>query len=165
MSEEFEEVEQTFVALKPDTVKRGLIGEIISRFENAGFKICGMKMVWATDELLEDHYEEHVEKDFYERLAEYMKKGPVVAMVLEGVNAVENVRKIVGETDPTEADPSTIRGSYGHISFAHADGSGRLHKNLIHASAEPEEAEKEISIWFDDDEIHEFETAQEEWVR
>ncbi|MFB6192910.1 MAG: nucleoside-diphosphate kinase [Candidatus Nanohaloarchaea archaeon] len=165
MSEESEHVEKTFVALKPDSVKRGLIGDIISRFEDAGFKISGMKMVWATDDLLEEHYSEHVDKDFYDRLVEYMKKGPVVAMVLEGVNAVENVRKIVGETDPTEADPSTIRGSYGHMSFDHADSSGSLHKNLIHASAEPEEAEEEIDIWFEEEEIHDFKTAQEEWVR
>ena len=160
-----EHVERTFVALKPDTVKRGLVGEITSRFEDAGFKICGMKMVQATDQLLEQHYEEHTDKPFYDRLVEYMKQGPVVAIVLEGVEAVENVRKIVGDTNPKDAHPATIRGRYGHMSFAHADGSGALHKNIIHASAEPEEAEREIDIWFDEDELHDFKVAHEEEVK
>ncbi len=160
-----EHIEKTFVALKPDTVKRGITGKIIDIFEEAGFKIVGMKMVWADSERLQKHYSEHVNKDFYDRLEEYMSSGPIVAMVLEGVNAVENVRKIVGETDPKEADPSTIRGRFAHMSFEHADGSGRLHKNIIHASAEKDEAEKEIDIWFDEDELHSFESAQEEFVR
>ena len=90
-----EHIERTFVALKPDTVRRGITGEIITTFEEAGFKVLGMKMVWADEDLLKDHYSEHVDKDFYERLEEYMSSGPVVAMVLEGVNAVKNVRKIV----------------------------------------------------------------------
>jgi nucleoside-diphosphate kinase len=160
-----EHIEKTFVALKPDTVKRGITGKIIDIFEEAGFKIVGMKMVWADSERLQKHYSEHVKKDFYDRLEEYMSSGPIVAMVLEGVNAVENVRKIVGETDPKEANPSTIRGRFAHMSFEHADGSGRLHKNIIHASAEKDEAEKEIGIWFSEDELHSFESAQEEFVR
>jgi len=93
-----EYVERTFVALKPDAVKRGITGQIISRFEDAGFKVCGVKMVQATDQLLEQHYEEHVDKPFYDGLAEYMKDGPILAMVLEGVHAAENIRKIVGDT-------------------------------------------------------------------
>lgn len=160
-----EHIEQTFVALKPDTVKRGITGRIIEIFEDAGFKIVGMKMVWADEEILQDHYSEHVDKDFYDRLEEYMSSGPVIAMVLEGVNAVKNVRKLVGDTDPREAGPSTIRGKFAHMSFDHADSTGRLHKNIIHASAEPEEAEEEIQIWFDDEEIHEFSHAHEEHVR
>jgi nucleoside-diphosphate kinase len=94
-----------------------------------------------------------------------MKSGPVIAMVLEGVNAVKNVRKIVGETDPREASPATIRGRFAHMSFAHADESGSLHKNIIHASAELDEAEKEIDLWFDDEEVHSYEQAHEEEVR
>ena len=160
-----DQIERTFVALKPDTVKRGITGKIIDIFEEAGFKIVGMKMVWADEEILQDHYSEHVDKDFYERLEEYMSSGPIVAMVVEGVEAVKNTRKIVGETDPREADPSTIRGKFAHMSFEHADGSGRLHKNIIHASAEKDEAEEEISIWFDDEELHDFESAHEEFVR
>ncbi len=159
-----EYVEQTFVAIKPDAVKRGLVGEIISTFENAGFKIQGMKMVQATDQLLEQHYEEHVDKPFYEGLAEYMKQGPIVAIVLEGVHAAENVRKIVGDTSAKDAHPSTIRGKYGHMSMEHADEEGRHYKNIIHAS-EPGEQEKEISIWFEEDELHEYVHTGEEEVR
>ena len=160
-----EHIERTFVALKPDTVRRGITGEIITTFEEAGFKVIGMKMVWADEDLLEEHYSEHVDKDFYERLEEYMKSGPVIAMVLEGVNAVKNVRKIVGETDSREASPATIRGRFAHMSFAHADESGSLHKNIIHASAELDEAEKEIDLWFDDKEVHSYEQAHEDEVR
>ncbi|WP_414836886.1 nucleoside-diphosphate kinase [Candidatus Nanohalococcus occultus] len=159
-----EHVERTFVALKPDAVKRGLVGKITARFEEAGFKICGMKMVQATDQLLEKHYEEHVDKPFYDGLAEYMKQGPIVAIVLEGVHAAKNLRKIVGETDATEAHPATVRGQFGHMSMEHADSAGRHYKNLVHAS-EPEEAEREIEIWFDEDELYDYQTAQENEVR
>ena len=157
-------VEKTFIAIKPDAVKRGLIGEITSRFEETGFKIAGMKMVQATDQLLEKHYEEHVDKPFYEGLAEYMKQGPIVAMVLEGVHAQENLRKIVGDTSNREAHPATIRGKYGHMSMDHADEEGRYYKNIIHAS-EPGEAKREIEIWFEEEELHEYETVQEEEVK
>jgi nucleoside-diphosphate kinase len=159
-----EHVERTFVALKPDAVKRGLVGEITARFEDAGFKIMGMKMVQATDQLLEKHYEEHVDKPFYDGLAEYMKQGPIVAIVLEGVHAAENLRKIVGDTDASEAHPSTIRGRYGHMSMEHADDAGSTYKNLVHAS-EPEEAEREIEIWFEEEELHDYTTAHEGEVR
>ncbi|MFB6175038.1 MAG: nucleoside-diphosphate kinase [Candidatus Nanohalobium sp.] len=162
--EDSEHVERTFVAIKPDAVKRGLVGKITERFEEAGFKICGMKMVQATDQLLEKHYEEHVDKPFYEGLAEYMKQGPVVGMVLEGVHAAENVRKIVGDTSAKDADPSTIRGQYGHMSMDYADDAGRLYKNLVHAS-EPGEQEREIEIWFSEDELHDYKTAHEEETR
>jgi nucleoside-diphosphate kinase len=160
-----EYVNRTFVALKPDAVKRGIVGDIISQIEDAGFKIMGMKMVQATDQLLEQHYEEHVDKPFYDGLAEYMKQGPIVAMTVEGVHAVENLRKIVGDTDASEAHPATIRGKYGHMSMDHADDAGRLYKNIIHASATEEEAEKEIGIWFSEEELHEYENTFEEQVR
>jgi nucleoside-diphosphate kinase len=158
-------VNRTFVALKPDAVKRGITGEIISQIEDAGFKIMGMKMVQATDQLLEQHYEEHVDKPFYDDLAEYMKQGPIVGLVVEGVHAVENLRKIVGDTDASEAHPATIRGKYAHMSMDHADNTGRYYKNIVHASATEEEAEKEIGIWFSEDELHEYENAFEEEVR
>lgn len=161
---EGEYVERTFVALKPDAVKRGLVGEITARFEDAGFKISGLKMVQATDQLLEKHYEEHVDKPFYDDLADYMKEGPVVAMVLEGVHAAENVRKIVGETSAREAHPGTIRGKYAHMSMEHADEAGSTYKNIIHAS-EPGEAEREIEIWFEEDELHDYETVHESEVK
>lgn len=161
---EGEYVERTFVALKPDAVKRGIVGDIVERFETAGFKISGLKMVQATDQLLEKHYEEHVDKPFYEGLAEYMQDGPVIAMVLEGVHAAENVRKIVGDTSNREAHPSTIRGKFGHMSMEHADEEGTHYKNIIHAS-EPGEAEREIEIWFEEDELHDYQVAHEEEVK
>lgn len=160
-----EHVNRTFVALKPDAVKRGIVGEITSQIEDTGLKIMGMKMVQATDQLLEEHYSEHVDKPFYEGLAEYMKDGPIVAMVIEGVHAVENMRKIIGDTDAAEAHPATIRGRYAHMSMDHADDAGNLYRNIIHASATKEEAEKEIGIWFSEDELHEYKNAFEEEVR
>lgn len=158
-------VQETLVVLKPDAVKRGISGKIITRFEEAGMKIMGMRMLRADDSLLEEHYSEHVDKDFYDRLAQYMKNGPVIAFVLEGVNAVENCRKLVGDTNPKEASPSTIRGKYAHMSFEHADGSDSLHKNLVHASATSEEAEKEIELWFDEEDLHDFRITDESQVR
>lgn len=160
-----EYVEKTFVALKPDAVKRGITGEIISMIEDAGLKIMGMRMVQATDEMLEQHYEEHVNKPFYDELAEYMKDGPMVAIAVEGVHAVENLRKMVGETDASDAHPATIRGRFSHMSMDHADESGSLYRNIVHASATKEEAEKEISIWFDDDQLHEYENTFQQEVR
>lgn len=157
-------VETTLIALKPDAVKRGIVGQIISVIENAGLKISGMKMVQATDQLLEQHYEEHVDKPFYEGLAEYMKQGPIVALAVEGVHAVENMRKIVGDTDAREAHPSTIRGRFAHMSIEHADEADTHYKNLIHASATKEEAEKELHIWFSDDELHDYRTVHEQEV-
>jgi len=159
-----EHIEKTFVALKPDAVKRGIVGDVVSRFETAGFKLCGMKMVQATDQLLEKHYDEHVDKPFYDGLAEYMKQGPIVALVLEGVHAQSNLRKIVGDTDASEAHPSTIRGQYGHMSMEHADSADRTYKNIVHAS-EPGDAEKEIEIWFGEDELHDYSRSEESEVR
>ena len=162
---EGEHVERSFVALKPDAVRRGITGKVIDMLEEPGFKIVGMKMVWADEDILQEHYSEHVDKEFYERLEEYMKSGPIVAMVFEGVNAVENIRKIVGDTNPREASPATIRGRFAHMGFEHADSEERLHKNIIHASAEPEEAVEEIDIWFDEEELHSYQQAHEEEVR
>jgi len=159
-----EHVETTFVALKPDAVKRGLVGEVIGVIEDAGFKISGLKMVQATDQLLEQHYEEHVDKPFYEGLAEYMKEGPIVAIAVEGVHAVKNLRKIVGDTSARDAHPATIRGRYAHMSMEHADDAGKNYKNLIHASEDLEAAKEELEIWFEDEELHDFQVAHEEEV-
>ncbi len=159
-----EHVEHTFIAFKPDAVQRGLIGEILQRFEKAGFRLAGMKLVHPTDELLNKHYDEHVEKDFFPNLKEFMQEGPVLACVLEGVNAVERVRTIVGPTDPSQAPPGTIRGDYAHVNFAHADARDKSVKNLIHASGNQEEADKEINIWFEDGEIHDYQRADFEHV-
>jgi len=141
------------------------VGEITSQIEDTGMKIMGMKMVQATDQLLEQHYEEHVDKPFYQGLAEYMKDGPIVAIAVEGVHAVQNMRKIIGDTDAAEAHPATIRGKYAHMSMDHADESDGLYRNIIHASATEEEAEKEIGIWFSDEELHEYQNAFEDEVR
>lgn len=160
-----EHLERTFVALKPDAVQRGIVGDIVKRLERSGMRLSAMKMVQADDELLKEHYSEHVDKDFYAGLKEFMQDGPVVAMVWEGVNAVENIRKLVGETSPKEAQPGTIRADFAHMSFDHADDAGTAVKNLIHASAEPEEAREEIEIWFDESEIHDYSRADTKQVR
>lgn len=152
-----ETIERTFIAFKPDAVQRGLVGDILHRFERAGLRIAALKMIQATDAKLEDHYSEHVDKDFYADLTAFMQEGPVIAGVLEGVEAVGAVRKLVGDTEPHGAQPGTIRGDYSHVSFEHADEEGKAVKNLIHASGNAEEAKKEIGIWFDEEEIHDYE--------
>lgn len=149
-------IKRTFVALKPDAVERGISGEIIQRFERAGLRIAGMKMIQAKKELLEKHYEEHKGKEFYKNLVDFMSEGPVVAMVIEGVDAVENVRKLVGDTEPYEAEPGTIRGDFAHVSAEHADQVDKAVKNIVHASGNKEEAEKEIKLWFSKKEIHDY---------
>lgn len=152
-------IERTFVALKPDAVQRGITGEIISRFERAGLRIAGMKMIQADKSILEKNYEAHKGKGFYENLIEFMSEGPVVAMVVEGSNAVKNVRKLVGDTEPYEASPGTIRGDFAHVSQEHADDVDKAVKNIIHASGDKEEAEDEIDLWFEKEEMHDYERS------
>lgn len=154
-------IEQTFVALKPDAVQRGLIGEIIKRFENAGLKISAMKMVWVTPEFSKKHYKDHVEKKFYKGLEDFIVQGPVIGMVIEGVSSIETVRKIVGPTEPKSAMPGTIRGDFSHHSYSYADKKGIAIKNLIHASGNKQDAEYEINLWFTKDEIHDYKTVHE----
>ncbi|MDY6789497.1 MAG: nucleoside-diphosphate kinase [Candidatus Nanohaloarchaea archaeon] len=160
-----EHLERTFVALKPDAVQRGITGQILHRLERSGMRLSAMKMIRADDETLEEHYSEHVGKDFYEGLRDFMKEGPIIAMVWEGVNAVENIRKLVGDTAPKEAQPGTIRGDFAHVSFEHADKEGKAVKNIIHASGEPEEAKEEVSIWFDEEELHDYTRSDVRHVR
>ncbi|OYT42905.1 MAG: nucleoside-diphosphate kinase [Candidatus Aenigmarchaeota archaeon ex4484_56] len=157
-------IERTFVAIKPDAVRRGLIGEIIRRFEQRGLKIAGMRMMWVDDELVEKHYFEHREKPFFNNLKEYLTSGPVVAMVVEGANAISVVRKIVGPTSGSEAPPGTIRGDYGHMDMKHADENNKLYYNLIHASDSKESAEREINIWFRLGDLHSYKRVDEEEV-
>lgn len=154
----------TFVAIKPDGVRRGLIGEIIKRFEQRGLKVIGMKMIWATDEYASTHYFEHKEKPFFGRLKEYLTSGPIVAIVIEGANAIEVVRKIVGPTGGDTAPPGTIRGDLGHMGMKHADEKGILYHNLMHASDSKESAEREIRLWFTPAEIHTYKRADEQEV-
>jgi len=136
-------IQRTFVMIKPDGVRKGLIGEIISRFERRGMKIVAMKMVKMDRALAERLYEEHKGKSFFEELISYVTSGPVVAMVIEADEAVSVVRKMIGATDPKEALPGTIRGDYA-LSKA---------ENVIHASDSPEKASREISIFFKENEV------------
>ena len=155
-----ETIQRTLVLLKPDALERGLIGEIIQRFEKVGLKIVGLKMVWPTEETALKHYTEDLAvrrgEHVRQLMVEMLVSGPVVAMVLEGIEAVELVRKLVGGTEPKMAAPGTIRGDYAHVSYKHADAKGKGIQNLIHASANAEEAGQEIQVWFDADELHEF---------
>ena len=158
-------VEKTLVLIKPDGVKRGLMGRIVSRFEDAGLKIIGMKLYQSNEAHALQHYDEDIEKrhgkKVRELLVDFLKSGPVLAIVIEGVNAIENVRKMVGATEPKSAVPGTIRGDFSHISYAHADEKGKAVENLIHASADAAYAEREVWLWFNQDELCEYKTVHE----
>lgn len=160
-------MERTLVLLKPDALKRGIVGEIITRFEKAGLKIIATKML----EPDYDHYYHHYEKigemisrrgqDAFDVTLEFMQDGPVIALVLEGIEATSLVRKMVGATEPKTALPGTIRGDYAHMSFEYANEIGVGIPNLIHASSDPKEAKKEIAHWFAGDELFEYKTVHE----
>ena len=149
-------IQKTLVLLKPDTIQRSIMGNIITRFENAGLKIVGMKMVWIDNDFSKKHYSAHIKKPFYKSLEEFITFGPVVAMVIEGIESIETVRKIVGSTEPKKALPGTIRGDFAHHSYNYADKKGIAIKNLIHASDSLENANKEIKLWFKENEIHKY---------
>lgn len=136
-------MERTFIILKPDSVQRGLIGEIVSRFERRGLKIVAMKMIHVSDELAQEHYAVHKERPFYGSLIEYITSSPVVAMVVEGTNAINVVRKTVGATNPAEAEPGTIRSDFGL----------EIGRNLVHASDGPDTAAFETALWFGEEMI------------
>ena len=138
-------MERTFLMIKPDAVQRNLIGEIISRIERKGLKIVGGKFIIPT---------EHTEKPFFHKLVSFLTSGPVFAMVVEGEDAVAVSRHIIGKTNPTEADPGTIRGDYGLT----------VGRNIIHGSDSVESAEREINLWFNDDEIYSYEAIRENWL-
>ena len=154
-------IERTFIALKPDAVQRGLIGEIISRFEKVGMKVVGMKMILMDKKFSEKHYAAHLKKDFYKGLEVFMTSGPVIAICVEGLHAVELVRKLVGATEPKSALPGTIRGDYSHHSYEYTNKKGISIKNLIHASGNVEEAKAEIDLWFKKEELHSYKTVHE----
>ena len=147
-------MERTFVMIKPDGVQRRLVGKIIQRFEQAGLKIVAMKFLSVSKQLAEKHYEVHKGKPFYEGLIKYITSGPVVAMVVEGMNVIERVRNLVGVTDPQKAMPGTIRGDFAQ----------HIGRNIIHASDSKETAEKEIKLWFSKDEIIDYKMSDEEWI-
>lgn len=182
--------ERTLVLLKPDTIQRGLVGEIITRFERKGLKIVAMKMVWPTLTQAKKHYDwSDVEKegtgnrtieaykakglkitktakeyaeDVQRKLNSYLVAGPIVAMVVEGAHAIEHVRKLVGHGSPLSADVGTIRADFTIDSYVLADDVDRAARNLIHASGNPGEAAREIKVWFKEDEIIDYDLAIEE---
>lgn len=157
-------MEETLVLVKPDGVQRGLVGEVIKRFEQRGFKIAGLKMVWVGRDFAKRHYAEHVSKGFYKMLEDFIISAPVVVMVVRGANAVEGVRKVVGSTEPKAAIPGTIRGDFAHVSYEYADLKGISIKNIVHASGNREDAKKEVSLWFSVDELYNYEIAHESHV-
>ena len=136
--------ERTLVLIKPDGVKRGLIGEVISRIETKGYTIERLKMMEASRQLLTEHYEEHEGKPFFDPLVDFMSSGPVVAMVVEGDGVVLGFRALAGATDPTTAGPGTIRGDLGR------DWGTAVQQNLVHGSDSSLSAEREIGLWFQD---------------
>lgn len=190
-------IEKTLVLLKHDTVSRGFIGEIISRFEKVGLKIVAMKMLHPQEDFAKQHYpvteewykkvgtntlddskkyninaketigtEEPIEigKKVHNWTVEFLTLGPVIAIVLEGVHAIETVRKLAGETVPNKALPGTIRGDFSTTSALHSNLKNRAIYNLVHSSGDKEEAEREINLWFKEEELHNYENPSEKFT-
>ena len=160
-----QDLQRTLILLKPDAVQRGLMGRIISRFEDVGLKIVGAKMILASEELASSHYGDldirrgaAVKKQVVDMIT---KIGPVMALVLEGIEAVDQVRMMVGPTEPKSALPGTIRGDFAHVSFKYADQKSIGIKNLIHASGNADEAKVEVSLWFKDEELHTYRSVHD----
>ncbi|HMS30991.1 MAG TPA: nucleoside-diphosphate kinase [Candidatus Saccharibacteria bacterium] len=165
-------MERTLIILKPDTIQRGIIGEVITRFERAGLKIVAMKMVAPDEQHFHKHYEgisnliSRWGEDIYNVTLHQMTETPVITFVLEGIEAVSHVRKMVGTTDPKDSAPGTIRGDYTHITRGYTNPIGSTLPNILHASGNPEEAEQEIKLWFTDEELYgDYDTAQGPVVR
>jgi len=147
-------VERTFLAVKPDGVQRGLVGEILHRFEAKGFTLVGLKLMHVSRELAEQHYGEHKEKPFFAGLVDFITSGPVVAMVWEGKGVVAAARKIIGATNPLNAEPGTIRGSYGID----------IGRNIIHGSDAVETAQREIELWFQPADLVAWQPSLSTWI-
>ena len=137
-----QKIERTLILVKPDGVARSLVGEVVSRVERKGYKVVGLKMMTPTREILAKHYAEHEGKPFYEPLLEFMLSGPIVAMIAEGNRVIEGFRKLAGTTDPTTAEPGTIRGDLAR------DQGTKVVQNIVHGSDSPESAAREITIFF-----------------
>jgi len=146
--------QKTFVMIKPDAVQRGLVGEIIKRFEKKGLKIVAMKLVSVSKELAEKHYAIHKGKPFFKPTVEYIISSPVVAMVIEGYNAINMVRNMMGATDPLKADMGTIRGDFGEF----------IGRNIVHGSDGEDTAKFEINLWFSKKEITNYKRIDEDWL-
>jgi len=164
-------MERTLIIFKPDALQRGIVGEIMSRFERVGLKMIAAKMAQPDHEHFYYHYEDIGQmisrrgQAAFDVTLEMMQAGPVLAVVLEGVEAVAQVRKMVGTTEPKSAEPGTIRGDYAHISFSYADKHSIGIPNLIHASGDPEEATKEIAHWFSDKELFGYDAPHEKFTQ
>ncbi len=137
-----QKLERTLILIKPDGVRRSLVGEVVRRIETKGYQIVGLKMLTPTREILAKHYAEHEGKPFYEPLIEFMLSGPIVALIAEGNRVIEGFRNLAGTTDPTTAEPGTIRGDLGR------DQGTKVVQNIVHGSDSPESAEREIAIFF-----------------
>ncbi|XP_032932952.1 nucleoside diphosphate kinase [Catharus ustulatus] len=146
--------ERTFIAIKPDGVQRGLVGEIIKRFEQKGFRLVAMKFVHASEELLKQHYIDLKDRPFFPGLVKYMNSGPIVAMVWEGLNVVKTGRVMLGETNPADSKPGTIRGDF----------CIQVGRNIIHGSDSVESAQKEINLWFKPTELIDFKPCAHDWI-
>ncbi|MED4728036.1 Nucleoside diphosphate kinase [compost metagenome] len=146
--------QRTFIMAKPDAVQRNLIGDIMQRFERKGFHLIGAKLMNVPRELAEEHYAEHKEKPFFGELVDFITSGAVFAMVWEGENVIATARNMMGKTNPAEAAPGTIRGDFG-ISMG---------MNIIHGSDAPETAEREIALWFNNNELHVYEKTINKWI-
>lgn len=146
--------QRTLVLAKPDAVQRGLIGEILARFERKGLKVAGLRLLDVPREMAERHYAVHTGKHFYAGLVEFITSGPVAAIALEGPDAIATVRRMVGKTMPNEAEPGTIRGDLGISGL----------RNLIHASDAPETAAEELELWFGSDALVDYERAVDAWI-
>ncbi|KAA8542167.1 hypothetical protein F0562_023319 [Nyssa sinensis] len=150
-----EEIEETYIMVKPDGVQRGLVGEIISRFEKKGFKLTGLKLFQCPKELAEEHYKDLKSKSFFPKLIDYITSGPVVCMAWEGVGVVASARKLIGVTNPLQAEPGTIRG----------DLAVQTGRNVVHGSDSPENGKREIALWFKEGEVCQWTPAQAPWLR
>jgi nucleoside-diphosphate kinase len=184
-------IEQTLVLLKPDAVQRCLVGKLIERFEQTGLKIVAMKMVWIDEKFAKQHYPdtlipivgnktlvdweelgiktkktaEELGREIMEDLVKFTTEAPIIAVVFEGVHAVAMVRKMVGHTSPHKAQPGTIRGDFTTISMGYATKRRFGGRNLIHASGSVEESKREIELWFNPSEIHDYKTVHEAHVK
>ncbi|KMY54616.1 MULTISPECIES: nucleoside-diphosphate kinase [Bacillaceae] len=147
-------MEKTYLMVKPDGVQRGLIGEIVARFEKKGFQLVGAKLMSVSKETAEQHYAEHKERPFFGELVDFITSSPVFAMVWEGENVIATARQMMGSTNPKDAAPGTIRGDFGVT----------VGKNIIHGSDSPESAEREISIFFKEEELTTYNKQINEWI-
>ena len=147
-------MERTFIMIKPDGVQRGLVGDIISRFETKGFSLVGMKFMSVSRELAEKHYGVHKERPFFGGLVEFITSSPVVAMVWEGEGVVGSARTLIGATNPISSAPGTIRGDYGVT----------IGRNIIHGSDAIETAQSEIALWFSNEELTAWDTCAKDWI-